>query len=507
MPSAHNILDYGARPGGDYSCTPALLRAVAAAVAGGGGEVLVPHGTFLTGSFALASRVTLRLNGVLLASTSADEYPASGWDWDPALIDTHNATDVGIVGAGRIEGQAVPKWVDSYDPLRGYVPRTWAGVHGCVGECRPKLVRFTDCTRVTLAGDDGGRLGVSNAPDWSVLLRRTSWVRATRLHIHGDERWPNGDGIDVESGEHIHIEDVDIDVGDDAICISSGNTNPLRTPWPGGVAQPVRNLTLRNATLRSRSSAIKLSAVRFGGSDHGDISDVTVASVRIVDSSRGIGFQQRAGSGDMHGVRFEDVSIDATRYPTGANWWGSGEPIWITSVPQNASEPGMLTGTIRDITFRNVVARGENGVLVSGGGRGRPMERLVFDNVSMEVGVFGNTSCSKGVPHAVPSGCRDYRPRTAAVAVVPCGTSAFTFEGNGSVVLRDVAARFEARAVAPSYWLPGDAGGLCGEVAGSGRWSVRMEGATRLKCLPVEGDTRRAPKPSIPWSIPITNML
>ena len=243
----HNILHYGAVPGGNTSCTSALRRAVAAAVAGGGGEVLVPSGTYLTGSFSLASHVTLRLAGVLLASTELHEYPESGWNWDPALIDTHNASDVGIVGSGRIEGQAVPKWVDHYDPLHGFIPRTWTGVYGCVGECRPKLVRFTDCTNVTLMGEAHGRLQVTNAPDWSVLLRRTSWVRAARLRIHGDDRWPNGDGIDVESGDHLDIEDVDIDVGDDAICISSGNTNPLRAPWPGGVAQPVRNLTVRTS--------------------------------------------------------------------------------------------------------------------------------------------------------------------------------------------------------------------------------------------------------------------
>ena len=67
MSMSYNILDYGATPGGNVSCTAALLRTVAAAVAGGGGEVLVPRGIFLTGSFSLASRVTLRLAGTLLA--------------------------------------------------------------------------------------------------------------------------------------------------------------------------------------------------------------------------------------------------------------------------------------------------------------------------------------------------------------------------------------------------------------------------------------------------------
>ena len=144
---------------------------------------------FLTGAFSLASHVTLRLDGVLLASTDVGDYPAEGWDWDPALIDTHNATSTGIVGGGRIEGQAVPAWVDHYDALKGWIPRTWAGVHGCVGECRPKLVRFTDCTYVTIAGVE-----VLNAPDWSILLRRTSFAQLRRLVLATTVA--NGDAVE-----------------------------------------------------------------------------------------------------------------------------------------------------------------------------------------------------------------------------------------------------------------------------------------------------------------------
>ena len=450
--TSFNILDFGATPGGHVACTAALRAAVAAASAAGGGEVLVPAGLqFLTGAFSLASHVTLRLDGVLLASTDVGDYPASGWDWDPALIDTHNATSTGIVGSGRIEGQAVPAWVDHYDALKGWIPRTWAGVHGCVGECRPKLVRFTDCSHVMIAGVE-----VLNAPDWSILLRRTSFAQLRRLRVHGDPRWPNGDALDIETGEHITIEDVDFSTGDDCIAISSGNTNPLRWPWPGA-AGPVRHLSVRNATLSSRSSAIKLSAVHFGElADHGELTNLTFSNIRIVDSSRGLGFQQRSGSGVWHAIAFENVTIDATRYPTGKNWWSSGEPIWMTSVAQSAAD-APLTGTVRDILFKNIVARGENGVLLSGGAVA-PMSGLVFDNVSITVGVYGNTSCAKGAPHTTPTGCRDYRPRSEG-AVVLSPTSVFAFEGNGSATLRDVTARFDGPAAA--YWLPPTDGGLC----------------------------------------------
>ena len=209
--ASYNIEDYGARRGGHHLCTHAIVAAIAAASASGGGHVVVPrNGTFLSGSFSLASSVFLKLEpgSVLLASDQVADYPKAGWDWDPSLIDTHNTTRSGIIGSGRIDGQALPLWVDHYSPHRGWVPRTWAGVYGCIGECRPKLVRFTDCSNIRLEGVE-----LSNSPDWTLLFRRTSNVHVHGIAIAGDHQWPNNDGIDVESGENISISEVRIDVG------------------------------------------------------------------------------------------------------------------------------------------------------------------------------------------------------------------------------------------------------------------------------------------------------
>ena len=164
------ITQFGAKPDGATLCTAAIAKAVgaaSAAVAAAGptatAEVVIPRGRFLSGAFALATGVYLRLDSgaVLLAATTTDAYPAAGWNWDPALLDTHNASRTGIVGEGTIDGQApgLPGWVghspwiDHYDPVNNFlVAKTWSRVNGCQGECRPKLVRFTDCEHVTVSG-------------------------------------------------------------------------------------------------------------------------------------------------------------------------------------------------------------------------------------------------------------------------------------------------------------------------------------------------------------------
>ena len=84
--------------------------------------------------------------------------------------------------------------------------------------------------------------------------------------------------------------------GDDCIVFASGNTNANKVSSPG---LPLRDVIVRNCTLSSKSSAIKWEAIDFGGCDHGAIADVLIEDVIILNSSRGIGFQQRNGRGDF----------------------------------------------------------------------------------------------------------------------------------------------------------------------------------------------------------------
>ena len=83
------------------------------------------------------------------------------------------------------------------------------------------------------------------------------------------------------------------------------------------------------------------------------------------------------------------------------------------------------------VTFRNVHAIGDNGILISGGSAA-PIDDLVFEHCSFAVSIVGNVSCAKGVPGLLPTGCRDYRPREAN-AVVYSNTSVLALEGRGSV--------------------------------------------------------------------------
>jgi hypothetical protein len=74
-------------------------------------------------------------------------------------------------GGGGIVG-AMWQMVKSYDPVNEFfTPVAWAGVGGCVGECRPKNLALID--------SDGAELrdfSLRDSSDWTTLLRRCSNV-------------------------------------------------------------------------------------------------------------------------------------------------------------------------------------------------------------------------------------------------------------------------------------------------------------------------------------------
>merc|ERR1719161_359426 len=149
-----------------------------------------------------------------------------------------------------------------------------------------------------------------------------------------------------------------------------------------------------DARIRSKSSALKFSAINLGNfSKHNDMHTMFFRNIQIWDSSRGIGFQQRSGGGSIYNVAFENITIE-TLYPTGKNWWGSGEPIWITSIRQSSAPENLLTGTVRNLVFRDITAVAENGILLSGFSS-NAMGAIVFENVTLSISVLGNTTCSK----------------------------------------------------------------------------------------------------------------
>ena len=110
-----NITDYGAVGDGKTNCTQAINKAISAANKAGGGRVVVPPGTFLTGAIYLKSNVNLYISqgAVVKFSTDPNQYlPAVFTRWEGVecmnyspLIYAYKEKNIAITGKGTLDGQ------------------------------------------------------------------------------------------------------------------------------------------------------------------------------------------------------------------------------------------------------------------------------------------------------------------------------------------------------------------------------------------------------------------
>jgi polygalacturonase len=191
-----SIAEYGARGDGKEFSTQAIDRALKAGGESGGGTVLVPAGTFLTGPIKLPSHVTLHLapGAVLQGSSNLADYRIGNARFP--LVYAEKAEDIAIVGPGVIDGsgtsfmymtktRAGPNRPRDLDPNftrqgRDYMDPKFGEADGpVVYLARPnRLIRLTECKNVLLRD-----VTLRNAPTWTLHLEDCEDVDVTGIRI------------------------------------------------------------------------------------------------------------------------------------------------------------------------------------------------------------------------------------------------------------------------------------------------------------------------------------
>jgi polygalacturonase len=445
-----DVATYGGKGDGATLNTAAFSRAVAAAHAyftdsGKQGTVLARAGVFLSGQIVLLSGVVLRVAGDarLLASASPADYPADQARW--AFLFSDGATDIGITGGGVVDGD-FQKYIGGFNAANDeFVPQGWPG---CAGECRPRLAMLTNSARVVVSN-----ISFVGSPDWTFHLLNTSYVHVFNWTQRGDERWPNNDGIDIDSCSHVVLEDSDIDTADDGVCIKGSTV--------GGSSV---NVTVRRTRIRSRSSAVK-----YGSNIPIPMSGHLFEDLTIHDSNRGLALQARDG-GALRDVTFRRIVINGTRFWPW-KWWGDGGPIYISSMLRDAADPGT---EISNITFEDVYAVAENAAVLSGAAPGKPLRNITLRRVHLRVSKVGNYSVSQNSGPTV-----EYDPHLPGVPdrVSMAGWMPGLYaEGVEGLLLDDVSIEFDA-AKPQGYW-----GAVCANTSRAG--PVRVIGGS---CVPPPG--------------------
>lgn len=380
------VTDLGAVGDGETLNTIAIQKAIDEQHAKGGGTVIVPPGIFLTGTIVLKSNIALHLESgaVLRGSTSLDDYQRYDNGTQMGVIFAMDARNIVVSGPGTIDGNGrafvyperkkdLPVEMKQFTRQGTAYLDTLKGVQdGPVvpfEHQRPyQMLLFSGIENLQLRD-----LTIKDSPFWAVHVADSDGILITGIRVRNSLLMPNADGLNFTSSSNIVITGCDIISGDDALAFS-GYSVHHELPGYRDIRRTSENVVVSNCILQSRSSGI-----RIGGIDQNDLRNYRFNNISIHGSNRGIGiFAHQDGS--VEDIHFSNISIQ-TRLHTG-DWWGNAEPVHI-SVIEGAPVENRL-GTVRNVSFTNITAKGENGLILYGDINGS-IDDIRFSNVQLHL--------------------------------------------------------------------------------------------------------------------------
>ncbi len=269
----------------EFLYTDIINKAIKKCNAEGGGRVVVPAGTYLTGPVHLLSNVNLHLEegATLLFTTDLSQYyPMVLTRWEgmdcynySPMIYAYKQENIAITGKGTIDGGASRAnwwgmvgnerwgWKNGQESQRlgRRILMEW-NQHGVdvyerrLGQgygMRVQLVNPVDCKNVLIED-----VTMLRAAFWVMHPLRCQNVIVRGVHVQNDG--PNGDGCDPESCKDVLIERCYFDTGDDCIAIKSGRNEDGRR-W----AKPSENIIVRDCYMKNGHGGVVVGSEISGG--------------------------------------------------------------------------------------------------------------------------------------------------------------------------------------------------------------------------------------------------
>ncbi|MEO1247655.1 MAG: glycoside hydrolase family 28 protein [Pseudomonadota bacterium] len=295
---------------------PAILKALEAAVAGGGGRVVVPPGRWLCeGPIHLESRCALHVSkGAHLAfGGDASAYlPVVFTRWEGTeaynyspMIYARGVEDVAVTGEGTLDGQGAAHflpWRERQKPDQNRLRQMGADgvppeqrVFGAGHFLRPQFVQFVDCERVSVEG-----VTLVDSPFWCLhpVYCRHVTVRNVRIV----SRHINSDGVDPDSSEDVLIEGCEFDTGDDGVAIKAGRD---ADGWR--VGRPTRRVVVRDCRFTGQRGG----GMAIGSEMSGGVEDVFVERYAMNAVNHGLYFKANLDRGGLiRNIFIRDIDIE-----------------------------------------------------------------------------------------------------------------------------------------------------------------------------------------------------
>ena len=222
------ITDYGVIRDSAIVQTAAIQGVIDRAAREGGGVVVVPEGTFLTGALFFKQGTHLHVTGRLKGSERIADFPVmttriegETCKYFAALVNADGLDGFTISGQGTIDGNGLHYW------LEFWIRRSWNPQCTNKDAQRPRLTYVSNSSNVTIQD-----VRLINSPFWTNHVYKSDHVRYLDCYIYAptENVWPaeprrgapSSDAIDIDACTDVMVSGCSMHVNDDAVVLKGG---------------------------------------------------------------------------------------------------------------------------------------------------------------------------------------------------------------------------------------------------------------------------------------------
>ena len=325
-----NILQYGAVADGITLNSASINKAIEVCAKQGGGTVVIPAGSFVTGPIIMKSNVNLHLNrGALVIFTpDFNQYPlvVSSFEGVDAArcqspVVAESLENIAITGEGIMDGNGFywrplkkdkvtesqwenhlqqyggvltadkESWYNSPKALKGMLTsnigkltagKTLADFEDVKDFLRPNMIRIFNCKNILIEG-----VTFQNSPAWTTHVMMSEHITIKNLQVKNPWFGTNTDALDLESCKNALVEDCNFDTGDDGITIKSGRDGEGRKR-----GMPTKDVIINNCVVYHSHGGFVVGSEMSGG-----VNNMFVSNCSFIGSDIGLRFKTNRGRG------------------------------------------------------------------------------------------------------------------------------------------------------------------------------------------------------------------
>ena len=333
------ISEYGVKNDSTIIQTAKIQEVIDKCHENGGGVIVIPAGTYLTGSlfFKPGTKLYLKENATLKGSDAITHYQivktrleGQTLNYFAALINADHNDGFAIAGKGTINGNGT-RFYDEFW-LRRKVNKKCTNLEAL----RPRLVYISNSQDVNVSG-----VKLINSGFWTNHLYKCKRVKYINCHIYapteGYPKGPSTDAIDIDACEDFLIHGCWVNVNDDGVCIKGGKGTYVDKNNTNG---PCRNIIVENCYFKKAGGGVTF------GSECYDASNVIIRNCRFNGTSNILLFKMRPDTPQ----RYENVRAENC---TGTTRFGIRTRVW-TQFYDKQERADMPRSIVNQVSMKNI---------------------------------------------------------------------------------------------------------------------------------------------------------